>query len=143
MLRLTPKIIIIDTAGFQLQLWRLRLNTYTVELARQITLGQLGHETPTGLYFIESKTRKPDWKAPNADWVPEEMRGQILKFDDPKNPFAGGFMSIANTDGVGIHGTKFDPQLGTLSSHGCIRMNVNDFVDLYKKAGLGIPVFIY
>jgi lipoprotein-anchoring transpeptidase ErfK/SrfK len=108
-----------------------------------VAIGALGHETPPGMYFIEAKNRKPDWRAPNADWVPEEKRGKIIKYDDPSNPFAGGFMSIANTDGVGIHGTKFEPQLGTKASHGCIRVSLDTIDKLIGSVALGTPVFIY
>jgi lipoprotein-anchoring transpeptidase ErfK/SrfK len=143
-LRLTPKIIIVNKETYLLTLWRIKLNAYVIELQRQITLGAIGHETPIGLYFVEAKNSRPDWRAPDADWVePPELRGTIIPFDDPKNPFLGGFMSIANTDGVGIHGTKFDPRTGTMSSHGCIRMLVGDYVLLHKKTALGTPVFIY
>jgi lipoprotein-anchoring transpeptidase ErfK/SrfK len=142
-LRLAPKVITISKEEFRLVLWRIKLNAYVVEMSRQITIGAIGHETPTGLYFVEAKNSKPDWRAPDSDWVDADMRGKIIPFADPKNPFAGGFMSIANTDGVGIHGTKFDPQLGTMASHGCIRMTVADYTDLHKKVALGTPVFIY
>jgi len=142
-LRLAPKIITIDKESYELTLWRIKLNNYVVELKRKITLGAVGHETPIGLYFVEAKNSKPDWLAPNSDWVPEEKRGKIIPFASPDNPFAGGFMSIANTDGIGIHGTKFDPQTGTMASHGCIRMTVPDYVSLHKKTALGTPVFIY
>lgn len=142
-LRLSPQLITVDREHFWLSLWRLRGGRYERVKRWEITVGAVGHKTPAGLYFAHSKTRKPDWLAPDEDWVPVEDRGKVFKFDDPKNPFAGGFISIANTKGVGIHGTKFDPNLGTRSSHGCIRMAVPDFLELFKALRTGAPVFIY
>lgn len=90
------------------------------------------------------RSRTPDWKAP--DWSNEA--GKIFRFADSKNPFAGGFISLGghpstNGDGVGIHGTKFDPALGTRASHGCIRMAVPDLLDLWDRVPDGAGVTVY
>jgi lipoprotein-anchoring transpeptidase ErfK/SrfK len=95
------------------------------------------------MYFIDVKNRTPDWLAPDADWVPAEMRGKIIPFEDPINPFAGGFISFDKPRGLGFHGTKFEPQVGTMASHGCIRMVTEDLVNFYYKVAIGTPVFVY
>jgi lipoprotein-anchoring transpeptidase ErfK/SrfK len=142
-LRLTPKMIVIDREDFQLILYRLKMPGYVVEMRRQIAVGAVGHKTPPGMYFVDAKNKRPDWKAPNSDWVPKAKRGKIIPYADPDNPFRGGFISFANSDGVGIHGTKFDPALGTRASHGCIRVTVDTVQALMGKVSLGTPVFIY
>jgi len=142
-LRLTPKLIVINRAKFELVLHRLKMPGYVVEMRRQISVGAIGYDTPTGLYFIDAKNKRPDWKAPDSDWVPKIKRGKIIPYDDPDNPFMGGFISFAASDGVGIHGTKFDPALGTRASHGCIRVSVETVEKLITKVALGTPVFIY
>jgi predicted RNA-binding Zn-ribbon protein involved in translation (DUF1610 family) len=68
--------------------------------------------------------------------------------ENPKNPFEGGFVSLGGHpstrgDGIGIHGTKFDPQTGTRASHGCIRMATADLLSFWKYASLGTPVTVY
>lgn len=143
MLRLAPKLITVDRSSYNMQLWKMSGNVYLKKVNYNIAIGAIGHETPTGMYFIQGKSKTPDWRAPDADWVPVEKRGKVFPIDDPTNPFAGGFISIANTDGVGFHGTKFDPQLGSRASHGCIRMSVSDFLDFYDRADMHTPVFIY
>lgn len=145
---LLPPILTIDREAFQLTLWKPRLlaasRGYVPKRRYQIAVGMLGHETPAGMYFVEGKTRTPDWRAPDSDWVPLKDRGKVFYFDDPRNPFAGGFISISSEQGIGIHGTKFDPQLGHNASHGCIRMAVPDFLDLYGRVVvLETPVFVY
>lgn len=142
-LRLTPVIIAVNRDKFSTKVYKMKANQYVLAKNYLIALGQEGHTTPAGMYFVNGKNTKPDWLAPDAEWVPFEMRGQIYPIESEHNPFAGGFISIANTEGVGFHGTKFDPQLGTRASHGCIRMSVDDLLDLYKRAPIGAPVFIY
>jgi lipoprotein-anchoring transpeptidase ErfK/SrfK len=143
-LRISPKLVTVDRASFMLTLWQLNsMNNYRRVLHRQIALGQEGHETPPGLYFVDGKNRRPAWLVPNSEWAPKEMRGTVIPFESPQNPFAGGFISLNGGEGIGIHGTKFDPQLGTNASHGCVRMDVKDFDKLYPKIPVGTPVFIF
>jgi lipoprotein-anchoring transpeptidase ErfK/SrfK len=142
-LRLTPKLIVVNRGKFEIILYRLKGFSYVVDMRRQISVGQVGHKTPPGLYFVDAKNPRPDWKAPNSDWVPKIKRGKIIPYADPDNPFKGGFISLAGSEGVGIHGTKFDPALGTRASHGCIRVTVPTVEALMKKIALGTPCFIY
>jgi lipoprotein-anchoring transpeptidase ErfK/SrfK len=140
-----PPVVTIDRKHRQLTLWQIRrLKGYWPAFAWPVTIGMKGHETPTGLYFVEWKTKTPDWKAPDSDWVlPPKVPGHVYEFDDPLNPFAGGFISFSSRDGVGIHGTKFPPETGTAASHGCVRMEVESLLKLYKRLPLGAPVFVY
>lgn len=138
-----PSIVTVSRNRFSLKLWKVRKGRYAVSKRYAIAVGMVGHETPAGLYFVESKTLRPDWKAPDSDWVPLEDRGKVFLFDDPRNPFAGGFASISRKDGIGIHGTKFEPKLGERVSHGCIRMAVPDFLELFPRLKEGTPVFVY
>ncbi len=143
-LRLSPKLITVDRKKFALTLWQLnKLNEYRRRLHRKIALGQEGYETPPGLYFVDGKNLRPDWLRPHSDWVPEEQQGTVVPFEDPANPFAGAFISLSGGEGVGIHGTKFDPKLGTKASHGGIRMDVQSVEKLYGLTPVGTPVFIY
>lgn len=41
-----------------------------------------------------------------------------------------------------IHGTNAESQLGTPASHGCVRMNNEDIIDLYTRVEVGTPVVI-
>lgn len=132
----------VDRSRFRLRVWKMSGNEYVREFAFDVAVGAVGHTTPAGLYTVNSKSRTPDWLAPNAEWVPEELRGQVLPFEDPHNPFAGGFIGFGH-EGVGFHGTKFDPQIGTRASHGCIRMRVEDIEKMYDRIAYNTPVFVY
>src|SRR4051812_18477282 len=141
-LRLVPTLITVDRTLFRAVLWKMKGNEYRRAKRYLIAVGAEGHTTPAGMYFVNNKSRTPDWRAPDAEWVAPEDRGKIFHFEDSKNPFAGGFISIGG-DGVGFHGTKFDPKLGTRASHGCMRMDTQDFLGLYGRVSQGTPVFIY
>ena len=41
-----------------------------------------------------------------------------------------------------IHGTNAESQLGTPASHGCVRMNNDDIIDLYARVPAGTEVEI-
>lgn len=139
-----PAFIEISREHFELVLWKPRLGEFVEKARYPIAIGQLGHETPAGVFRVHHKSRTPDWEAPNSEWVPLDMRGKTFHFDDPRNPFAGGFIAFNKAaKGVGIHGTKFDPKLGTMASHGCIRMGAEGIKDLYHRVPVGSLVCIY
>ena len=60
-----PAILIVDRANFQLTLYK------DLELAKTygVAVGQIGLETPAGLYHIQNKAVDPAWTMPNSDWV--------------------------------------------------------------------------
>lgn len=67
---------------------------------------------------------------------------------NPKNPFESGFISFEDKDpkndneGQGFHDLKADEQVGTRSSHGCIRMHTEDLKSVYDKIPIGALVAI-
>ena len=135
--------VYIDREGFTLYLFRLdRLGIYRREKF-PIAVGKVGSATPSGAYFIDAKTRTPDWLVPKDEDYDPALWHTVIPFESPENPFKGGFLSISGGEGVGIHGTKFDPRLGTRASHGCIRMAVGDFERIYYRVPLGTPVIIF
>jgi lipoprotein-anchoring transpeptidase ErfK/SrfK len=129
-----PTVITVDRAAFRLHLWkRLRLvKTYTV------AIGQIGLDTPAGLYHIQNKAVDPVWTVPNSAWA-GSMAGQSVP-PGPSNPLKARWMGIF--DGAGIHGTDAVYSLGTAASHGCVRMAVEDVIDLYDKTPVGAPIYI-
>lgn len=143
-LRAPSTLIVVERDQFVLHLFKRKRGEEGAyhKLNIPITVGKVGDATPSGCYYIDAKTRKPDWMIPEHEDYPPETWRTIVPFEDPHNPFAGGFLSLSDKGGVGIHGTKFDPQTGTRSSHGCIRVSVQDLNYLYKRVPLGTAVII-
>lgn len=130
-----PSAIIVDRGGFRLRLYKnLKLSkTY------RIAVGQVGLETPAGLYSITEMQTNPAWNVPNSDWA-GDLAGKTIPPGDPGNPIKARWMGLYG--GVGIHGTSATNSIGTAASHGCIRMLVPDVEDLYERVQVGTPVYV-
>lgn len=130
-----PTYITVDRGSFQLKLWK------NLELAKTYTvaLGAAGYDTPSGLYSIQSKQVDPVWTVPNSDWA-GDMAGQVVPGGVPENPLKARWLGVNGS--VGIHGTSESGSLGSAASHGCIRMSVDDVIDLYDRVDIGTPVYI-
>ncbi len=130
-----PTYLTLDRGTYQLKLWRnLELEkTYTV------AVGQVGLETPAGLYTIQNKQVDPAWHVPDSDWA-GDLAGEVIPGGVPENPLKARWMGIF--DGAGIHGTSDEASLGSAASHGCVRMAVTDVVDLYDRVDVGTPIYI-
>ncbi len=129
-----PTYIVVDRSNFQLRLYRdLKLEkTYTV------AIGAVGYDTPTGLYTIQDKQVDPVWSVPDSDWA-GDLAGTVVP-PGPDNPLKARWMGIY--DGAGIHGTSDVSSLGSAASHGCVRMDVPDVIDLYDRVDVGTPIYI-
>jgi lipoprotein-anchoring transpeptidase ErfK/SrfK len=130
-----PAVIIVDRSHFRLTLFKnlKRAKTYG------IAVGQVGLETPAGLYSIQNKAVNPAWHVPNSAWA-GDLAGKVIPAGDPGNPIKARWMGIF--DGAGIHGTSDDASIGSAASHGCIRMHVPDVEELYDEVPVGAPVYI-
>ena len=130
-----PAYMTIDRGSFTLRLFE------NLKLSREYTIavGQVGYDTPAGLYNIENKAVNPSWTVPDADWT-GGLAGQVIP-PGPDNPLEARWLGIY--DGAGIHGTSDLASLGTAASHGCIRMSVPDVIELYDKVDVGTPTYIF
>ncbi len=129
-----PSYLTLDRASYTLRLWEdLELSkTYTV------AVGQVGLETPAGLYHIQDKQVDPYWHVPESDWA-GSLAGQVIP-PGPSNPLKARWMGIFS--GAGIHGTDATYSLGTAASHGCVRMSIPDVMELYDQVDVGTPIYI-
>jgi lipoprotein-anchoring transpeptidase ErfK/SrfK len=129
-----PAVIIVNRGAFQLSFYKnLKLHkTYG------IAVGQVGLETPAGLYNVQNKAVNPSWHVPNSDWA-GDIAGTVVP-PGPSNPIKARWMGIYN--GAGIHGTDATGSIGTAASHGCIRMLIPDVIELYDQVPVGAPVYI-
>jgi lipoprotein-anchoring transpeptidase ErfK/SrfK len=126
---------VVNRGSFQLSLYRrLKLQkTYTV------AIGQVGYDTPSGMYSIQNKAVNPAWSVPNSDWA-GDLAGTVVPGGVPENPLKERWLGIYN--GAGIHGTDATYSLGSAASHGCIRMAIPDVIELYDQVPVGAPIYI-
>ncbi len=130
-----PAVLIVDRGSFKLTLYKNLKKAKTYGIA----VGQVGLDTPAGLYTIQNKAVNPAWHVPNSAWA-GDLAGKVIAGDDPSNPIKARWMGIY--DGVGVHGTSDDASIGSRASHGCIRMHVPDVEELYDEVPVGAPIYI-
>lgn len=130
----------VDRETFTLTLWKRKEGKMRFEHTNiyPISVGKVGYATTPGLYLIHGRSTKPDWKMPHSDWVPVELRGQVLKFDDPNNPIKARWLGV--WDGFGLHGTEDVESIGKPASHGCLRMKIDDIIALYPQVPKFTPI---
>jgi lipoprotein-anchoring transpeptidase ErfK/SrfK len=127
--------IIINRGAFSLTLYKDLKPKKTYPIA----VGQVGLETPAGLYHVQNKAVNPAWNVPNSTWA-GSLAGQTIPGGAPNNPLKARWLGIF--DGAGIHGTDAIGSIGTAASHGCIRMRIPDVIELYDEVPVGAPVYI-
>ena len=127
--------IVVNRNAFKLTLYKGLKQSKTYSIA----VGQVGLETPAGLYHIQNKAVNPAWNVPNSDWA-GDLAGTVVPGGSPENPLKARWMGIF--DGAGIHGTDAINSIGTAASHGCIRMRIPEVIELYDQVPVGAPIYI-
>jgi lipoprotein-anchoring transpeptidase ErfK/SrfK len=127
--------IVVNRGAFNLTLYKRLKPVRTYPIA----VGQVGLETPAGLYHVQNKAVNPAWNVPNSPWA-GSLAGQVIPGGAANNPLKARWMGIFA--GAGIHGTDDIGSIGTAASHGCIRMRIPDVIELYDKVPVGAPVYI-
>ena len=131
-----PAVLVINRGAFQLTLYKNLKPARTYGIA----VGQVGLETPAGLYHIQNKAVDPAWTMPNSDWVAPGDRGKVVPGGTPENPLKARWLGIFA--GAGIHGTDAESSIGSAASHGCIRMRIPDVIELYDQVPVNAPIYI-
>ena len=96
----------VDRGGFKLRSTRTSSSAKTYTIA----VGQVGLETPAGLYHVQNKAVNPAWHVPNSDWA-GDLAGKVIPGGAPENPLKARWLGIFA--GAGIHGTDADGSIGT------------------------------
>jgi lipoprotein-anchoring transpeptidase ErfK/SrfK len=130
-----PAVIVVHRGSYQLTFYK----DLKVHKTYGIAVGQVGLETPAGLYHIQNKAVDPAWHVPNSDWA-GDLAGTIVPGGTPENPLKARWMGIYA--GAGIHGTDASGSIGSAASHGCIRMLIPDVIELYDQVPVGAPIYI-
>jgi lipoprotein-anchoring transpeptidase ErfK/SrfK len=130
-----PTLVVVERGAFRLTLYKKlhRVRSYP------IAVGQIGLETPAGMYKVENKAVNPAWHVPTSSWA-GSLAGTVVPGGTAQNPLKARWLGIFA--GAGIHGTDQLGSLGTAASHGCIRMAIPDVIELYDKVPTGAPVYI-
>jgi L,D-transpeptidase ErfK/SrfK len=108
-----------------------------------IAVGSTGWRTPTGEFTIQNMEVDPTWDVPKSIQAEMAAKGKRVLTrvpPGPDNPL--GTRWIALTSSIGIHGTNAPSSIFKYSTHGCVRMAIEDVEDLFGKVSKGLPVSI-
>lgn len=140
------RLIVVERDRFRITLYDLPYRSaiqYGIRERYEVAIGASGYNTPRGLFRINTKVKDPDWRMPDSEWVPEELRGTIIPGGDPTNPLKERWLGVTDPEeGIGVHGTADLHSIGTAASHGCIRMRPDDICELYPEVPIGTPIYI-
>lgn len=96
-------------------------------------IGRPWTPSPTGIGRVINRHVNPTWYPPGRAPIPP----------GPSNPLGRRWLGLS-WSGYGIHGTNVGASVGTVASHGCIRLSEPDILWLYDHTSVGTRVeFIY
>lgn len=135
LMRKNAVVLIADRAGHTLRVYK----QFKLAKTYGIAAGQAAYPTPAGDFTIVNKAVDPTWSVPTSTWA-GSLAGQVIPGGAPNNPLKARWLGIV--DGVGIHGTSERGSIGSNASHGCLRMQVEDVIDLYPQVPVGSRILI-
>ena len=129
----------INVPSFQMTLWQ---NGKEVAMY-PVGVGKIDYPVAISLRKGTSIEWNPVWIPPSSDWIEKSSTvkpGEIVLPTDPRNPL--GKVKIPLGYGYLLHQAKGSQDMGSLVSHGCIRVMQADLYDLSEKlvAALGLDV---
>lgn len=101
-----------------------------------VGLGKNRFPTPEGEFEVISKVVDPAWENPFSRAGSGRAR---IGANSPLGTRWIGFLE-ANGGEYGIHGTNEPASVGKFSSHGCVRMYINDAEELFTLVDFSTPV---
>jgi murein L,D-transpeptidase YcbB/YkuD len=107
----------------------LRIVVYEGDVAIRsypVSVGMLGHDTPTGSFDIDHAEWNPWWRPPAREWA----RNDKVTPPGPNNPM--GRVKLYFEPLYFVHGTPESESIGTPASHGCVRMLNEDVIALAR-----------
>ena len=92
-----------------------------------VAVGSTRYPTPTGRYRVFSVEMNPWWHPPDSPWARKEK----VTAPGPQNPMGRAKLNFHEL--YFLHGTPHQASLGSAASHGCVRMDNDDAVELARR----------
>lgn len=108
-----------------------------------VAVGSGGWRTPIGEFSVQNMEIDPTWDVPKSIQAEMAAKGKPVLtrvLPGPDNPL--GTRWIGLTQSIGIHGTNAPSSIFKYSTHGCIRMSIEDVEHLFAQVSKGTPVSI-
>jgi lipoprotein-anchoring transpeptidase ErfK/SrfK len=130
-----PTVVTVSKSGTTVRVFK----RGEVEKTYRVAIGSDEFPTPNGQFVVQGMQKNPTWNVPQSEWA-GDLAGQTIPGGDPRNPLVARWIGFNGS--VGFHGTKSAGSIGTAASHGCVRMNPSDVIDLYERVEVGTPVLV-
>jgi lipoprotein-anchoring transpeptidase ErfK/SrfK len=130
-----PTIVTVDHDAHTVRVFKKGEVTATYRVA----VGEPKYPTPKGRFAVQTKQTNPTWNVPDSEWA-GDLAGEVIPGGDPRNPLVARWIGFSGS--VGFHGTKDAGSLGTAASHGCVRMDPKDVIDLFERVDVGTTVLV-
>ena len=120
----------INLPSFQMTLWQ---NGSEVSMY-PVGIGLVDYPVAISLRSARTIEWNPVWIPPSSDWIESSSTvkaGEIVLPTDPRNPL--GKVKIPLGYGYLLHQAKGPSDMGSLVSHGCVRVMQKDLYDLAEK----------
>lgn len=105
----------------------------------RVAVGSSKFPTPRGRFAVDAMQKNPAWNVPQSAWA-GSLAGKTIPSGDPANPLVARWIGFSGS--VGFHGTREKASIGQAASHGCVRMDPSDVVDLFGRVRIGTPVLV-
>lgn len=118
-----------------------RINSYQTPLGWHSIAEKIGDGKPWGRVFRDKQPTNEIWRPGNA--VTDDLvltRVLALAGEEPGRNKGGDVDSFARN--IYIHGTNDEANIGTPTSHGCIRLTNDDVIRVYDRIPLGTLLLI-
>lgn len=112
--------------------WLYYLHGNEVVAAYRVATGREGQETEPGRHTVGEKQEEPTWFPP----------GRVVPYGDDENPLGTRWITLENSNSLGIHGTWEPETIGTMASDGCIRLLNEDVEVLFEIIPKGTEVIL-
>src|SRR5215204_1287621 len=122
--------ITINVPAFQMTLWQEGKEVKSFPVG----VGMLEYPIVMGRRKATSIEWNPVWIPPSSDWIEKSSTvkaGEIVLPTDPRNPL--GKVKIPLGYGYLLHQAKGPGDMGSLVSHGCVRVMQRDLYELAEK----------
>jgi lipoprotein-anchoring transpeptidase ErfK/SrfK len=96
-----------------------------------VAVGAAATPSPSGSFMVATRLSHPTWYRPGKVVPPGK-----------RNPLGPRWIGLSRK-GYGIHGTSNPRSIGRPASHGCIRMQNADIIELYGRVRIGDAVELY
>jgi L,D-transpeptidase YbiS len=100
-------------------------------------------KTPRGRFYVQKKETSPVWHKPDWAFIEEGLPVPPKGAKERYEPGVLGDYALHLGDGYLIHGTLYTRLLGMPVTHGCVRLDDETLVIVYKNLSVGSAVFIY